>query len=563
MDFRFKANRVARLLGVVLLLICASSCFAQGAHRLNQVLARGSSVSAQVVPYAQILVCTAGTSCTPASLYSNLELTITAFNPVTADASGNYSYYVATGCYDEYISAPGTTSRALFNVCSGSVSGSGSVTSFSAGDLSPLFTTSVATATTTPALTFTLSNAAQNSVLAGPSTGGAGAYSFQTAPTISAANMTGFTSSQVTTALGFTPAQAFSLTTTGTSGAATYSANILNIPQYAGGVTSINSTPGAYTFDFSSGAGSCSGTTCTFTGSGTGGGSVTDFIAASGSWPSWLVPSVATSTTTPTLSVSASAIPNASLAAQTANTVLGALTATTPSGLAMPSCSGSTNALIWTTSTGFGCNTISGGGSGTVTSVALTLPSWLTVTGSPITSSGTLAVTGTSETANYFLAAPNGSSGAMTPRAIVAADIPTLNQNTSGNAATATALASSPAQCSGGKFATGVTTSGAANCNSNLDDGSTAANTLTYAGSAGVAAKSFTSTGSAPGRLQLYAATYATIVAAYPCNSGNKGNYAEFTDSTTNTWGASITTGGGSYEVGGHCNGTNYTVFSQ
>lgn len=35
---------------------------------------------------------------------------------------------------------------------------SGTVTSFSAGNLSPLFTTSVATATTTPALTFTLSN---------------------------------------------------------------------------------------------------------------------------------------------------------------------------------------------------------------------------------------------------------------------------------------------------------------------------------------------------------------------------------------------------------------------
>jgi hypothetical protein len=40
-----------------------------------------------------------------------------------------------------------------------------------------------------------------------------------------------------------------------------------------------------------------------------------------------------------------------------------------------------------------------------------------------------------SKTANYFLAAPNGSAGAPTFRAIVAADIPTLNQNTSGTAA--------------------------------------------------------------------------------------------------------------------------------
>lgn len=43
-----------------------------------------------------------------------------------------------------------------------------------------------------------------------------------------------------------------------------------------------------------------------------------------------------------------------------------------------------------------------------------------------------------SKTANYFLAAPNGSSGAPTFRAIVAADIPTLNQNTTGTASNVT-----------------------------------------------------------------------------------------------------------------------------
>ena len=51
-------------------------------------------------------------------------------------------------------------------------------------------------------------------------------------------------------------------------------------------------------------------------------------------------------------------LPNANLAVQTANTVLGALTATTPSGLAVPSCSTATSALTWTTGTGFGCNSI-------------------------------------------------------------------------------------------------------------------------------------------------------------------------------------------------------------
>jgi hypothetical protein len=39
-----------------------------------------------------------------------------------------------------------------------------------------------------------------------------------------------------------------------------------------------------------------------------------------------------------------------------------------------------------------------------------------------------------SKTANYFLAAPNGTAGVPTFRAVVAADIPTLNQNTTGTA---------------------------------------------------------------------------------------------------------------------------------
>lgn len=57
--------------------------------------------------------------------------------------------------------------------------GTGTVTSFSSGNLSPLFTTSVATSGTTPALSFILSNAAQNAFLAGPSTGGAGAPTYR------------------------------------------------------------------------------------------------------------------------------------------------------------------------------------------------------------------------------------------------------------------------------------------------------------------------------------------------------------------------------------------------
>ncbi len=74
-----------------------------------------------------------------------------------------------------------------------------------------------------------------------------------------------------------------------------------------------------------------------------------------------------------------------------------------------------------------GTNTswISAGGAGTVTSVGLSVPSIFTVANSPVTASGTLAISLASQTQNYFLAAPNGSSGVPTFRAPVAADLPT------------------------------------------------------------------------------------------------------------------------------------------
>ncbi len=70
-----------------------------------------------------------------------------------------------------------------------------------------------------------------------------------------------------------------------------------------------------------------------------------------------------------------------------------------------------------------------------------------------------------SQTANSFLAAPNGSSGNPSFRSLVAADLPaSITSNTTGNASTATALATTPSQCSTGQFATGIAASGNANC---------------------------------------------------------------------------------------------------
>lgn len=80
------------------------------------------------------------------------------------------------------------------------------------------------------------------------------------------------------------------------------------------------------------------------------------------------------------------------------------------------------------------------------------------------------------QSANTVWAGPTTGSAALpTFRTLVSADIPNNAANTAGNAATATiattastatALAGSPTQCTGGQFATGITTTGNANCSS-------------------------------------------------------------------------------------------------
>lgn len=62
---------------------------------------------------------------------------------------------------------------------SGGGGGSGTVESFTAGNLSPLFTSSVANGTTTPALTFSLSSQSANRIFAGPTTGSAAVPTFR------------------------------------------------------------------------------------------------------------------------------------------------------------------------------------------------------------------------------------------------------------------------------------------------------------------------------------------------------------------------------------------------
>lgn len=62
---------------------------------------------------------------------------------------------------------------------------------------------------------------------------------------------------------------------------------------------------------------------------------------------------------------------------------------------------------------------------GTVTSVAVTVPTEFSVSGSPITSSGTIAITKATETANTVWAGPTTGAAAQPAfRALVAADLP-------------------------------------------------------------------------------------------------------------------------------------------
>jgi len=76
---------------------------------------------------------------------------------------------------------------------------------------------------------------------------------------------------------------------------------------------------------------------------------------------------------------------------------------------------------------------------GTVTSVGLSLPAIFSVTNSPVTTTGTLTGTLANQNANIVFAGPStGAAAAPAFRSLVAADIPTLNQNTTGTAANVT-----------------------------------------------------------------------------------------------------------------------------
>jgi hypothetical protein len=107
-----------------------------------------------------------------------------------------------------------------------------------------------------------------------------------------------------------------------------------------------------------------------------------------------------------------------------------AITATSPLSfstgiISISKADGSTNGYLSSTD----WNTFNSKGSGTVTNIAMTVPAFLAVTGTPITTgSGTFAITSASGlAANSVLATPDGSTGAVSVRSLVANDIPNIS----------------------------------------------------------------------------------------------------------------------------------------
>ncbi len=182
----------------------------------------------------------------------------------------------------------------------------GTVTSFSSGNLNPLFTTSVATSTTTPALSFTLSTvAAANQFFANTTGGSAPAFRSIAAadlPSTITSNTSGNAATVTTDANLTGPVTSVGNATTITAGAVSYSniQNENNSTLLGNPATSGTAAPSEITL----GTGlAFNGTTLTATGSG---GTVTSF--SSGNLSPLFTTSVATSTTTPALSFTLSTV---------------------------------------------------------------------------------------------------------------------------------------------------------------------------------------------------------------------------------------------------------------
>jgi hypothetical protein len=247
--------------------------------------------------------------------------------------------------------------------------GSGTVTSVSVATANGL-AGSVATATTTPAITLSTT---VTGVLKGNGTSisAATAGTDYLVPPSGTSILKGNSGGALANAVANTDYQSpITLTTTGTSGAATFNGTTLNIPNYA------------------SGGGSGTVTSVAM--------SVPTFLSVTGS------PITSSGTLAVTLSGTALPVANGGTGQTSANAALNGL---------LPSQTSQSGKVLSTDGTNTTWTAV--GGTGTVTSVALSAPAFLTVSGSPVTASGTLALT----YSGTAIPVANGGTGATTATA--------------------------------------------------------------------------------------------------------------------------------------------------
>jgi hypothetical protein len=310
-----------------------------------------------------------------------------------------------------------------------------------------LFAVAGSPITSSGAFAVTLATQAANVVFAGPTTGSAAAPTFRALTAADVPAGTGTVTSVALTAPGILSVAGSPITTSGTIALslATQAANKV----WAGPTTGADATPAfrsLVTADLPAGTGTVTSVAL----------SMPSFLTVSGS------PVTTSGTLTATLanqsantalmgpSTGAAAAPTfralvtADLPAGTGTVTSVALTApgilsvagspvTTSGTLALSLATQSAN-LVFAGPTSGGAATPTfrslvtadmPAGSGTVTSVALSLPSFITVSGSPVTTTGTLTGTLATQTANTVFSGPtSGSAAAPTFRAMVAADLP-------------------------------------------------------------------------------------------------------------------------------------------